>query len=224
MKSSKTVVVVPAYNEQEKIFEIVKKIKRFADKIIVVDDGSADKTAEFAKNAGAHVISYRKNKGKGYALRLGFKKAFKSNPSVVITLDADGQHRPEEIPEFINALKNCDMVVGSRFLGKIRTSKTNIFGNIGLRFGVNLLSFGLNSEKWLTDTESGYRAYRTSALKKLNLKGERFEIEAEIVLEAARKKLKIKEVPITVPYKVKGVTVLDGLKNGFYVFSRWLVG
>ena len=155
-------------------------------------------------------------------MRLGFQKAFKLDPSVVITLDADGQHRPEEIPNFINALKNCDMVVGSRFLGKIKTSKTNIFGNIGLRFGVNLLSFGTSFENWLTDTESGYRAYRIDALKKLNLKAERFEIEAEIILEAARKRLRIKEVPIEVPFKVKGVTVIDGLKNGFYVLNRWL--
>src|SRR2546426_46282 len=132
MKLSKTVVIIPAYNEQERISEIVRRTKKFVNKIIVVDDGSADKTAESARNAGARVISYENNKGKGYALRLGFKSAFRLNPSVVITLDADGQHRPEEMPKFINALKDCDMVLGSRFLGKIKTSRTNIFGNIVL--------------------------------------------------------------------------------------------
>lgn len=141
-------------------------------------------------------------------------------PDFIINLDADGQHKPEDIPRFLEALKNYDMVVGSRFLGKIKTSKINIFGNIGLRFGVNILSFGLNFNKWLTDTESGYRGYRYQALRKLDLKGNRFEIEAETTLEAARKKLRIKEIPIVVPYKVRGVTVKDGIKNAIYVTKK----
>ena len=146
------------------------------------------------------------------------------NPEFVITLDSDGQHKPEQIPEFLKAVKDNDMVIGSRFKGELRTSRRNTVGNIGLTFGVNLLSFGLNGKKWLTDTESGFRAYKSSALKRLDLKGDKFEIEDEQILEASRKNLKIKEIPIYVPSKVKGATVFDGLRNALYITKRRLFG
>lgn len=224
MRSFKAVAVIPAFNEQDRISDVVRRTKKYVNYVIVVDDGSTDKTSQAAKSSGARVISYKENKGKGFALRLGFEEAFKLNPDYIITLDADGQHDPKHIPKILNVLKDCDMVLGSRFLGKIKTSRTNIFGNIGLRFGVNILSFGFDSKKWLSDTESGFRAYKADSLKRLDLRGNRFEIEAEIILEAAKKGLKIKEVPVVVPLKVRGVTVADGLKNAAYVTKRWLLG
>ncbi len=220
----RSLAIIPAYNEEKSIAGIIRKTKKYVNKIIVIDDGSKDKTAKIAKGAGAEVISFKTNRGKGCALRLGFKRALKLKPKFIITLDSDGQHKPEDIPRFLENLEKYDMVIGSRFLGKIRTSNINIFGNTGLKFGVNLLSFGLNFDKWLTDTESGYRGYKYDSLKKLDLRGNRFEIEAEIILEAARNNLKIKEIPIIVPVAIKGITVRDGIKNAAHVTKRWLFG
>jgi glycosyltransferase involved in cell wall biosynthesis len=227
MKSYKIIVVMPAYNEEKRIAYNIKKVKKYSKNVIVVDDGSIDKTKEKAEKAGASVISYKKNKGKGYAQRLGCKEALKREADIIIIIDAN-QHRPEEIPKFLKALENADMIIGSRKLGVLKTTKVNKFGNWGLTFGVNLLSFGFNFKKWLTDTESGFRAFRANKYKLLNLKGNRYEIESEMVLEAVRKKLRIKEISITTTKKVSGgglgVGVIGGFKNAWYVFKRWLLG
>lgn len=227
MKSYKTIVVIPAFNEERRIYQNIKKIKKYVKNVIVVDDGSKDNTAKVAKRAGAFVISYKKNIGKGYAQRLGCKEALKRKADIIIIIDAN-QHKPEEIPKFLKSLKYSDMVIGSRKLGVLKTTKVNKFGNWGLTFGVNLLSFGFNFKKWLTDTESGFRAIRANKYKLLNLKGNRYEIESEIVLESARKKLRIKEIPITTTKKVigrgLGVGVIGGFKNAWYIFKRWLLG
>lgn len=223
----KVITIIPAYNEgkRSKVFSsVIRRAKKYSNLVIVVNDGSTDNTEEIAKKARAKVISYKNNRGNGYAKRLGSKIAMKYKPDIIIFLDADGQHRPEDIPKFLKALKKSDMVIGSRFKGKIATSRINLFGNIGLRFGVNLLCFGFNFNKWLSDTECGYRAIKADKLKKLNLKADRYAIEAEMILEASRKKLKINEISIVSPRKVKGVGVLDGFKNAWHLFVRWLFG
>src|SRR3990170_1095624 len=138
MKMYRTVAVIPAFNEEEQISNIVKKTKKYVDCVIVVDDGSKDRSGALAREGGAKVISLKENRGKGFALRTGFREALKLNPEFVITLDSDGQHKPEQIPEFLKAVKDNDMVIGSRFKGELRTSRRNTVGNIGLTFGVNL--------------------------------------------------------------------------------------
>jgi hypothetical protein len=130
-------------------------------------------------------------------------------------LDADGQHKPSDIPKFLKALEGKDFVIGARDFSVYPITKR--IGNWGLRFITNFCS-GTN----ITDTESGYRAIRANLLKKMKLTGERYEICADFIYEAGRNKGRIAEVPIKVPFYVKGVGVLDGLKTGCFIFRKWL--
>ena len=143
----------------------------------------------------------------------GFRVAESLKPDVVVLMDSDGQHLPEEIPDLVIPLvdQSIDMVVGSRMLGTLRTSTINKFGNWGLK----LISFCVTG-KWMTDTESGFRVFRAKKLFDMKLNSLGYEIESELLLKALHKKFRIKEVPIHVPFAVPGVTVWDGLKVGVY--------
>lgn len=207
------VIVIPAYNEEKTVGDIVRKAKRYG-KVVVVDDASRDKTSEMARRAGALVVRHTANRGLGAALRTGFGKALKMKADIVVTIDADGQHKPEEIKHFIYLIGHgYDFVLGSRDLRKYPFVKK--FGNFFLNNATNFVS-GTN----LKDTESGFRAFRASALRKLYLKSERYEIAVEIVFEVGRNKLKYVNVPITSPLYVRGVGVNDGIKNFRYLLRR----
>ena len=228
MKSySRVFLVIPAYNEEKRIYSNVKKSKKYVKNIIVVSDGSRDNTEKEAKRSRAKVIAYKKNRGKGYAQRRGCAEALKMGADVIIIMDAN-QHQPKDIKKFLRALEDSDFVIGSRKKGTMKTTFINKIGNWGLTFGVNILSFGFSFNKWLSDTESGFRAFRAKEYKKLDLRGERYEIEAEMILEAARKNLKIEEIPITTTSKISGgglgVGIKGGLKNGFFILKRKLFG
>jgi len=209
----KVVAVLPAYNLEKSIAGIVERTKPFVDDVIVVADGSKDNTGEAARNAGAIVPEPELVRGKGFAVRKGFKLALSLHPDVVVLMDSDGQHLPEEISDLVKPMldDNIDMVVGSRMLGTLRTSTINKFGNWGLKF----ISF-LVTWRWLTDTESGFRVFRASKLEEMTLNSIGYEIESELLLKALHRKFRIKEVPIHVPMAVPGVTVWDGLKVGLY--------
>lgn len=207
------VAVIPAYNEEKTIGWVVEETKKHVSRVIVVDDCSSDDTQKLAKKAGAIVIRHSVNKGLGSSLRDGFRAALKTRADVVITLDGDGQHNPHEIPKFVKALKNNDFVLGERDLSKYPFVKK--FGNFFLNFATNFIS-GTN----VKDTESGFRAFRASALRKFYLKSERYEIAVEIVFEAGRHGLKTANVPIDIPIYVKGVGVWDGIKNFAFLLHR----
>ena len=211
----KVIAVIPAYNEEKTVARVVRQTKKYVDKVIVVDDCSSDSTGELAKKAGAKVVRHKRNRGVGCSWRTGFKEVLKEKADVVITIDADGQHKPSDIPKFLKALEGVDFVIGTRDFSVYPFTKR--FGNWGLRSITNLLS-GTK----VKDTESGYRAIRSGLLGKMKLTGERYEICAEIIYEAGRNKGKIAEVPIKVPVYVKGVGVLDGLKTGLFIFRKWL--
>lgn len=215
----KTVAVLPAYNLEKAIGEIVKRTKLYVDQVIVVADGSRDLTAQVAHAAGAVVPEPEPVRGKGFAVIKGFKLAKTLNPDIVVLMDSDGQHRPEEIPDVIKPLfaGEADMVVGSRMLGMLRTSTINKFGN----FGLKIISF-LVTWRWVTDSESGFRAFRAGKLFELNLNALGYEIESELLLKSLHKKFRIREVPITVPFAVPGVTVWDGFKVGWYKIKTGL--
>ena len=207
------VIVIPAYNEEKTVGSVVRSAKRYG-KVLVIDDASRDKTTEMAKRAGALVIRHSVNRGLGAALRTGFDRALKMKADVVVTIDADGQHRPEEIKHFLDLInQGYDFVLGSRDLRKYPFVKK--LGNFFLNNATNFVS-GTN----LKDTESGFRAFRADALKKLYLKSERYEIAVEIVFEIGRNRLKYVNVPITSPLYVKGVGVADGIKNFRYLLRR----
>lgn len=207
------VAVLAAYNLQNEIAQIVERTKKFVDLVIVVADASKDNTDEAARKAGAIVPKKMMIRGKSHAVRRGIKCSRSFNPSVVVLMDADGQHLPEEIPKIIAPLLTnaVDMVVGSRMKGTLRTSPINKLGNSVLK----LITY-LVTGRWLTDTESGFRGFRAERIYQLNLKSKYYEIEGELLLRALNKGFRIKEVPITVPKAVPGVTVRDGLRMGAY--------
>lgn len=212
-KSQKVIIVMPTHNEEQTVGAVIDKAKKYGT-IIVVNDASTDNTEKEAKKHGAVVITHKVNRGLGGALKTGFAEALKRKADVIITLDADGQHEPEEIPKFLEAIKSYDFVLGARSLNKYPFKKR--FGNFFLNVATNLIS-----GTYLKDTESGFRAFRREALEKLYLKSERYQIAIEIVFEIGRNNLSYTNVPINVPIYVKGVGVIDGIKNfGFLLYRR----
>jgi glycosyltransferase involved in cell wall biosynthesis len=208
------VAIIPAYNEEKTISWVVEKTRKYADKVIVVDDCSTDETGKLAKKAGATVIRNKVNSGLGSSIRIGLKAAIKTGADIVITLDGDGQHNPEDIKKFISAVNSgYDFVLGERDLRKYPFVKK--LGNFILNIATNFIS-GTR----LKDTESGFRAFKRDALKKLYLKSERYEIAVEIIFEVGRNNIRAKNVPIDVPIYVKGVGVLDGFKNFIFLLHR----
>ncbi|MFN0242240.1 MAG: glycosyltransferase family 2 protein [Planctomycetota bacterium] len=209
----KVVAILPAYNLESSIAEIIRRTKPFVDEVIVTADGSRDATGQAARDAGAVVPEPEAVRGKGYAIIKGIREARRLDAGIVILMDSDGQHLPEEIPVMLAPLIDgrAELVSGSRMLGTLRTSTINKFGNYGLR----LLSFAVTG-RWLSDTETGYRAFLAEVLFEIPLVSRGYEIESELMMKSLHKGLRIVEVPIHVPFAVKGVTVWDGFKVGWY--------
>lgn len=200
---TKLTAILPAYNEELCISGIILGSKKYVDKVIVVDDGSTDNTAEIAGLAGAEVIRHPSNKGKGAALKTGFEAVKESE--IIVTLDSDGQHNPEEIPKLINPIINgeADIVNGSRYISgnKKDTPSYRRIGQTVLDKATNLGS-GLN----ITDSQSGYRAFAIYTIPVFKFNCMDFSIESEMLMDAANAGLKIKEVEIGVRYDVDGST------------------
>lgn len=209
----KIAIVIPAYNEEKTVAGVVREAKKYG-KVIMIDDASKDNTSAVARKAGAIVVRHKVNGGLGSALRTGFRKALQMKADIVITIDADGQHNPKEIQKFVSLVDDgYDFVLGTRDLSSYPLVKK--IGNFFLNWITNFVS-GTH----LKDTESGFRAFRSSALRKLYLKAGRYEIAVEIVFEVGRNKLKHTSIPITSPRYVKGVGVWDGVKNFVYLLRR----
>lgn len=216
MKKQKTIAIIPAHNESRTIERVVRETEKYVNEVVVIDDGSSDTTAKIAKRAGANIIQHKKNLGLGRSLRDGFSYAIKKDFDIIITLDADGQHSPKDIPKFIEAInEGYDFVLGERNLAKYPLIKK--IGNIFLNFMTNIISGTI-----LKDTESGFRAYSKEALKKIikYIKADRYEIACEIIFAVGYYNLKYKNVPITSDVYVKGVRVRDGIKIFLYMLKR----
>jgi dolichol-phosphate mannosyltransferase len=213
---TKVICVIPAYNEEKRILKTIKKLRnqKTVNKIIVVNDGSTDKTYEISKKAGAKVISYEKNQGVGYATKIGLKKAISFKPNVIIILDADYQHEPKYIYQFIEKIKNgFDYVYGLRDFSNYPLDRK--IGNWGLSFLVNLFY-----PAGIKDTQCGYRALSLEAAKKINLKGNRYEREMDFVREVWKNKFKVSYVNIIVPHFYPKFAVIRGFKEFFYMLKR----
>jgi len=208
------VAVIPAYNEEVAIGSVVLKTKKYVDRVIVVDDGSTDKTAEIAELAGAEVLRLNRNHGKAYALMKGFERAKELNCSVVVMLDGDGQHDPSEIPLVVApALKGADLVIGSRFLNNnCKIPKYRILGQKILDMFTNL-----SSNNKITDSQSGFRALSRRALEDLDFDSEGYSIESDMIAHFSSKGLVIKEVPISVRYEVPHKHKKNPFRHGFGV-------
>ena len=200
---TKITAVMPAYNEEVSLGSTVLTTKKYVDNIIVVDDGSTDNTVEIAALAGAEVISHPSNKGKGAALKTGFEAARASE--IIVTIDSDGQHNPEEIPKLIKPIINgeADVVNGSRYIhgNKKDTPSYRRVGQTVLDKATNL-----NSGLDITDSQSGFRAFARHAVPAFRFSCSDFGIESEMLMDASNAGLRIKEVEISVRYDVDGST------------------
>ena len=200
---AKVTAILPAYNEELCISSVILCSKKYVDKVIVVDDGSTDNTANIAKLAGAQVISHSSNKGKGAALKTGFKAAKESE--IIVTLDSDGQHNPKEIPKLINPIINgeADIVNGSRYINGNKKD-TPSYRRIGQSIldKITNLSSGLNS----TDSQSGFRAFARYTIPAFRFSCTDFGIESEMLTDASNVGLRVKEVEIGVRYDMDSST------------------
>jgi glycosyltransferase involved in cell wall biosynthesis len=209
---------MPAYNEGKYIGTMVLNTRQYVDEVIIIDDGSSDDTAKIARLAGAEVIRHPQNRGYGAAIRSIFDEARKKNPDVLVILDADSQHDPAEIPNLIQPVLNgVDMVIGTREKQSNRIPFYRRFGQKVISSSVNILS-----ETNIADTECGFRAFSQKAIFALELKESGMAISAETVAEAARLKLKIVQVPVSVTYG-KDSSTLNPVAHGLGVLTRIVV-
>ena len=200
--------VIPAYNEEKHISKIVRETKKYVDAVIIVDDGSKDKTASIARKSKAVVLTHLVNLGKGAALKTGCDYAVKKNASIIIAIDADAQHDPKEIPKFVEGLKNHEIVLGYRKLNR----KMPFVLKLGNWFINKTISF-LYGVK-IRDSQCGYRAFTAKAYRKLRWKASDYSMESEMIAKIGKYKMSYAEVPIETIYsdKYKGTTILDGIK------------
>jgi len=209
---------IAAYNEANYVGSIVLQARQYVDEVIVVDDGSTDNTAKIAEFAGATVIRHDENRGKGTAIQRILAEAKKRSPDVLVLLDADAQHDPNEIPILIKPIsEGFDLVIGSR---EAQKDKTPRYRRIGQK--VIFRSSRLASQANISDSESGFRALSPKAINNLKLKAAGFAIESEMITLAADKNLKLTEVPISNIYTKDGST-LHPIKHGIDVLSRIIV-
>ena len=194
----KITIGIPAYNEEKNIAKIIIKLKKITDSIIVCDDGSSDMTSEIAKNLGVIVISHKKNMGYGAAIRTIFEKSAEIGSDILVTFDADGQHRIEDVSRVLHPLENseADIVIGSRFLGK--QSNVPNYRKLGIKVITQVTNSSIKTK--LTDSQSGFRAYSKQVLSKISLSEVGMGISTEILIKASSKGLRITEVPITILY------------------------
>jgi glycosyltransferase involved in cell wall biosynthesis len=200
------VVGIPAFNEEQTIARVVLEAQRFADKVIVCDDGSTDHTGRIAKCLGAEVLRHEENRGYGASVKSLFERAHCLDAGVFVTLDADGQHEPKEIPSVIKPVLDgsADIVIGSRFVGKNGTVEMPLYR----QFGAKLITKMVNgsSKNGITDSQSGFRAYSASALDKLSFFEAGMGASVEILLRASKTNLRIVEVPSTCRYNTGDAT------------------
>src|SRR3989338_2061383 len=213
-------IVIPAYNEEGRIAEVIRRSLPYADAVLVVNGGSREATAAVAARAGAPVISHAVNRGFGAAIGTGLQAARRLGAHTVVTLDADGQHLPEEVPRFIEALENgADAVIGSRML--------NLEGNmpplrrVYQRIG-NLMTYLLFG-KYVTDSQRGFRAFSASAADRIRIRTDRMEVSSEIVSEIHRHRLKYAEVPVTAVYTDYSLSKGQSFSVGVKTAARLLL-
>ncbi len=207
------IVAIPAYNEEVAVGSIVLRSLKYAEKVIVIDDGSKDRTSEIAKLAGADVIVHEANMGKGKGIKEAFEYACKHNAEVLVLIDGDGQHDPDEMPLLIEPILSdeADLVNGSRFIEKNGNSVPR-YRRVGQEVLTVITNIG--SRRKITDTQNGFRAFSRRAFNCFSFEHTNMAIESEMIIDAANAGMRIKEVQICVRYDVAGSTynpVVHGL-------------
>ena len=212
-------VIIPVFNEEQTISNIIQRAKAVLEKlgfryeIIVVDDCSGDRSLETAKRERIKVYLLKEHLGKGYALRVGLAKA---KGEIVVTLDSDGSHRPEELPSLLTQVlqNHADLVIGSRYLNQelVAARKLNAFGVRLFNFLIKLFTNAA-----VSDSQSGYRVMKSTVLTGMRLKSGEYEIESEMLVKTARRGFRVMEVPITFEQRTYGRSRLDPLVDGFKI-------
>lgn len=213
----KVIVCIPAFNEGKAIGFMVSKSKAYASEVLVCDDGSSDSTAQVAKEAGAIVVRHDKNMGYGAAIVTLFEAAKKMNADIIVTLDSDGQHDPDQIPAVTEPIltNGIDIVIGSRFLTTEDRGRVPTYRKIGI--GIITLVTRMLSYNDITDAQSGFRAYSKNAIKKIELSEKGMSVSSELLIKAKRCNLTVSEVPIKVNYDIEGTSTHNALSHGVSV-------
>ncbi len=196
-RSEKIVIVLPAFNEAEIIEQVISSVRMEGfDDIVVVDDGSEDETHDRASMGGAIAVRHLINRGKGAAVRTGTDVAKSLGADIIVTMDADGQHNPREIRPMVELIRNgSDVVLGTRMKNTKGMPAARVLANLA----GNILTwafFGI----WISDSQSGFRAYSRKALETINTKSDRYEYDSEVAREIKLNGLKYAEMPIEARY------------------------
>jgi len=217
--AGETMVAIPAYNEELTIGSVVARARRYADRVIVVDDGSNDRTADVAELVGAEVVRHDTNEGYGSAIQTCFELARKCDVDILVTLDGDGQHDPDEIPQLIDELRKtgADIVIGSRFAGGVTNKTIPRYRKFGMRVldHATMLSSGVK----LSDSQSGFRAYSRKALQEIDLHQNGMGVSSEIIIKAAGSNLRIEEAGIVTRYDGIHVSSKGPIRHGLDVIN-----
>ncbi|MPZ17257.1 MAG: glycosyltransferase [Luteitalea sp.] len=189
--------MIPAYNEVSTIARVVRGVAPHVERVLVVDDGSTDRTGEAARQAGADVISHTRNLGKGRAVRAGLAVVLASPATHLVVLDGDLQHVPDEVPRLLDTARRsgADLVIGGRRFDRAAMPASRYYANVT---GSRVLSWFVGLP--LRDTQSGFRVYRCEALRNVPLSATGFEIETEMLVKLARRRARIIEMPVSAVY------------------------
>ncbi|MHB0972526.1 MAG: glycosyltransferase family 2 protein [Thermoanaerobaculia bacterium] len=217
-------ILIPALDAASSVGNVVEESLRYMPDVIVVNDGSTDRTSEVAREAGAVVLDHPKNLGKGGALKTGFRYALEHGFDAVISIDADGQHLPAEIPRFVAAWKEtgADLIIGSR---------SHLFAQMLARRRManqfSAAAISTASSLPISDSQSGFRLYSARLLKNVTINADGFDAESEVIVLAGKCGLRVVQIPIELGF-VNGITtshyrpVADTVKIAWTVFRTWL--
>ena len=218
INSSKLFIILPVFNESQVICDVIDEIQKEGYKnIIAIDDGSSDETfKKISSLPNVIALRHKINRGKGAATKTGFEAAKMLGAKIVVTMDSDGQHNPKDIKNLTTSIinKECEVTLGTRLKNPKGMPFHKIVAN-KIGNAITWYLFGL----WVTDSQSGFRAYSIKALGLIDIKADRYEYESEMIREIARNKLKYKEVEIEVRYtdysmgKVQKQGFINGLKT-----------
>lgn len=215
-------VAIPAYNEADTIGEIVEEARRYADSVLVVDDGSADETSERADEAGASVVEHDRNKGYGAALKTVFREANQWNPDHLVVIDGDGQHDVSDVPKLVSVQREegANLVIGSRFGDGDSNGMASYrrFGLEAINLSTNVCLKLLGSQGLIRDTQSGFRAYDSKVVETLaadDTIGEGMSASLDIVFHVLRHGYDIQEVGTTIDYDVDDASTQNPLSHGY---------
>lgn len=215
------IAVIPAYNEHTRIGAVVEAVKGYVDRVIVVDDGSTDATAEVARKAGAVIVRHVENSGAGAATMTGIEAARALNAAIIVTIDADEQHDPRDIPALLRPLQEdrADIVLPNRFGNRNKIPLIRrLFNGIG-----NIVSL-MATGRWVNDSQNGLKAFGPKAVAEIDLRMSGFEFCTEIVRESVQHHWRVVEIPSKVIYSeyslAKGQSFASGVRTAFKILLR----